>query len=179
MASITTQGNHQFLSSFDASGKPVWTTAAVSPNAITRTPIFLDANGVGWNVSVTYHPASGRYLLVTEHTTTMLSNIGIFDAPEPWGPWTTLWYQSSWGAPPLAANGMFWAFAPKWFSATAFVLVFTGLATLDAWNSVEGTLSSLTDMPDTLGARATDEPAPGQSLAKRSGVTHGVSYRVH
>lgn len=48
-------------------------------------------------MSVSYNAGLKRYLLITEHTETHRGNMGIFDAPHPWGPWTTVCYQEKWG----------------------------------------------------------------------------------
>ena len=157
-ASIINLANYEWFAGLDGSNNPIWTTTVAS-----RVPVFVDTDrGVGWNVSVTHHPASGRYILVTEHSNTagssvgtFESNIGVFDASEPWGnptgdKWTTLWYQNQWGTPTIAADGFYWTFAPKWFTpAGAFTMVFTGINTLDDWNAVNGTLTQLT-MEDTI-----------------------------
>ena len=64
-------------------------------DAAARRPVFEDAaNGVDWVSSVTYAPGLKRYILMTSHTASSRGNLGIFDAPEPWGPWTTVEYLS-------------------------------------------------------------------------------------
>ena len=45
-------------------------------------------------MSVSYNPGLKRYLLCTEHDAGFHGNLGILDAPEPWGPWTSVWYGS-------------------------------------------------------------------------------------
>jgi hypothetical protein len=59
-----------------------------------RKPIFSDPNGVGWGVSVEYNPGLKRYLLTTFHAWD--GSWGSFDAPEPWGLWTTVAYYNQW-----------------------------------------------------------------------------------
>src|SRR5690606_40074440 len=67
-----------------------WSSDVCSSD-LAKRPVFTDAeNGVGWNLSVSYHPGLRRYLLCTQHTAIAEGNLGIFDAPEPWGPWTTV-----------------------------------------------------------------------------------------
>ena len=157
-SSPTTQAHYQFFSGLDGSGNPTWTN-----NVALRQPVFVDANGVGWNLSVIRHPYSGRYILITEHDTTMNSNIGIFDAPEPWGPWTTVWYQTNWGAGTVPTDAFFWNFAPKWFDAAgAFTLVFTGTGTIDSWNTVQGTLTTLIEDDPVAPAAPTNLRVVGQ-----------------
>jgi hypothetical protein len=95
---------------------------------------------VGWNVSVSYNPGLKRYLLTTEHTETHAGKLGIFDAPEPWGPWTTVAYEETWGAPHVEVSTFYWNFPSKWLSSdgSRFTLVFTGKNTNDSWNTVAG-----------------------------------------
>jgi hypothetical protein len=68
---------------------------------------------VGWVLSVSYNPGLKRYVLMTDHTVVDRGNLGIFDAPAPWGPWTTaLWLNESegkqFGAGHIEPNTYFW-----------------------------------------------------------------------
>jgi hypothetical protein len=110
-----------------------------SPEVAERVPVFGDPNGVRL-VSAAYNPGLRRYLLATEHAPKGRGNIGVFDAPTPWGPWTTVTYEDGWGAEGVRAGTFFWNFAPGWWSDDGrdFVLVFTGGKELDSWNTVEG-----------------------------------------
>jgi hypothetical protein len=49
---------------------------------------------------------------------------GIYDAPEPWGPWTTVFYTPAWDVGPGETN----SFPTKWISADGRTahLVFSG-----------------------------------------------------
>lgn len=127
-------------------GGPSWGTLSA------KRPVFEDRNGTGWCLSVCYDPGLGRYLLATEHTVSHASVLGLFDAPEPWGPWTTVKYWTeterfgdsrSDSALPWKPNVFFVAFAPKWFSddGRSFTLTFTGGgrgADTDSFNTVRG-----------------------------------------
>lgn len=126
---------HEFFTGLDIAGQPQW-----SPNAADKKPVFSDVNGVGWNVSVSYNAGLKRYLLATEHGATHAGKLGLFDAPEPWGPWTTVSYDDAWGDGHIEVSGFYWNFANKWLSAdgTRFTLVFTGKNTNDSWNTVAG-----------------------------------------
>lgn len=113
-------------------GKPKW------GGLEEKAPVFEDPNGTGWCLSAIYNPGLGRYLLGTEHTASHRNNLlGLFDAPEPWGPWTTIRYwtlgdrfgESRPGSDlEWDFNVFFFSFAPKWWSADGreFTLVFTG-----------------------------------------------------
>jgi Domain of unknown function (DUF4185) len=132
---IMDRAAYEFFAGVDPKGNPKW-TAALSQ----RKPVFADANGVGWTVSVSYNPGLRRYLLTTEHATSGEGNIGIFDAPSPWGPWTTVLYQRGFGTPHIEASTFFWNFSGKWLSADgkSFTMIFTGVDENDSWNSVQG-----------------------------------------
>ncbi len=110
---------------------PAWTT-----DADARVPVFEDPNGVGWCVSAVHLPHPDRIVLCTEHAASFTSNLGMFEAPAPWGPWSTVEYGERWGEPHVPAKAFFWTFAPKWSTGEEVVLVFTGIEELDAWCSV-------------------------------------------
>lgn len=132
---LTARNQYEFFEGFDGAGTPKWTT-----DINARVPVFSDASGVGWNCSVSYNPGLKRYLLMTEHGSSFQGNLGMFDAPNPWGPWTTILYANSFGSPHIEGNTFFWNFSNKWSSADGkkFVLIFTGVDSNDTWNSVQG-----------------------------------------
>lgn len=104
--------------------------------------LLEDPNGVGFSSSVSYNAGLGRYLLMTEHTDSFEGLLGIFDAPEPWGPWTTVEYfeSSYFGQGHIEDTTFYWNYSNKWLSAdgTDFTLVFTGIGENDSWNTVRG-----------------------------------------
>lgn len=132
---IMQRDRHEFFAGLDASGKPRWTAALQE-----KQPVFRDSNGVGWNVSVSYNAGLGRYLLATEHGETHSGRFGVFDAPEPWGPWTTVAYDDDWGAGDVEVSTFHWVFPTKWIEedGTRFTMVFTGKRSNDSWNTVAG-----------------------------------------
>jgi hypothetical protein len=135
---IMDRTQYEFFAGLSTSGAPRWVA-----DITQRRPVFEDRDGgVGWNTSASYNAGLDRYLLITEHDVTSRGNIGVFDAPEPWGPWTTVLYQSGFGVPLIESTTFFWNFANKWLSADgrSFVLVFTGTGSNDSWNTVRGTL---------------------------------------
>jgi hypothetical protein len=136
---------YEFFAGLDSRGRPTWTTTLGG-----RKPVFSDRNGVGWNVSGSFNPGLNRYILMTEHTETSLGYFGVFDAPEPWGPWTTVKYSGDFGAPHIEASTFFWNLSTKWLSADGirFTLVFTGIGENDSWNTIRG--SFVLKEPDRL-----------------------------
>ena len=79
-------------------------------------------------------------LLSTEHSETHAGKFGLFDAPAPWGPWTTVAYEKSWGSGPIETSTFHWNFTGRWLSddGTRLMLIFTGKNTNDSWNTVAG-----------------------------------------
>jgi hypothetical protein len=129
---LSEQFAYQYFSGMDTEGKPIWVT-----DPKDRRPVFENPQGVGWNVSVSYNAGLSRYLLATEHSRSFEGNLSLFDAPEPWGPWTTVGYYNQWED---AGSNFFWNFSNKWTSEDGeeFTLIYTGIGDSDAWHSVRG-----------------------------------------
>ncbi|NLH98838.1 MAG: DUF4185 domain-containing protein [Chthonomonadales bacterium] len=132
---ITDPAAWTFYAGMDARGRPRWVR-----DPSLRRPIWMDRTGGAMMVSVIWHPVLRRYLLITEHRRDSAGNMGIFEAPELWGPWRTVLYAEGWGTGHLEPSTFYWNFAPAWWShdGLRFVLVFTGTGANDAWNTVEG-----------------------------------------
>jgi hypothetical protein len=142
-------------------GQPTWGPLS------DKEPVFENPEGTGWCVSASYNPGLGRYLLATEHTVSHAGVMSLFDAPEPWGPWTTVKYwtpDDPFGSMrpgstlDWADNVFFFSFAPKWLSIDGrrFTLVFTGGGSgknNDSLNTVRGTFR-LRDTPPAAHSRA-------------------------
>jgi hypothetical protein len=143
-ALMTGRSNYEFYRGLDGAGQPRWGSLS------EKRPVFEDPNGVGWCMSASYNPAFERYLLCTEHSKSSESTLGIFDAPQPWGPWTTVEYyddSNPFGVRgdgsdlPWRNNVFFAAFSTKWFDGDRFTLNFTGAGQgkdNDSFNTVEG-----------------------------------------
>ncbi|MHC4401497.1 MAG: DUF4185 domain-containing protein [Planctomycetota bacterium] len=129
----------EFFAGTDSEGQPAWTS-----DLSRRKPVFEDPNGVGWNLSVSYNAGLGCYLLCTEHTETHRGKLGVFDATEPWGPWTTAAYHDDWGKGHVPLNTFYWSFSNKWLSpdGRSFSLIFTGRKENDSWNAVRGSFTT-------------------------------------
>jgi hypothetical protein len=132
---LSSRSQYEYFAGLDGGGSPVWTG-----DMNGRRPVFQDRENGVMTVSVSYNPGLGRYFLITEHTAGMRGNIGIYDAPEPWGPWTTVLFESGFGTPGIDATTFFWNFSNKWLSADGrdFTMVFTGVSSNDSWNTVRG-----------------------------------------
>ena len=137
------RGAYEFFAGMGGNHKPRWTK-----NVTEKQYVFADANGTGWNLSVSYNRGLGRYILMTEHIVTSRGNLGIFEAAEPWGPWRTVAYLNTsagtqFGKGHVAGNTFFWQMPVKWQSEDGreFTLGFTGAGrgqNNDSWNTVRG-----------------------------------------
>lgn len=113
---IRSKPDYDYFKGFDAAGEPVWT-----PNAEERGPVFTFPNHCH-RLEAIYHAATRRYWLVPacNHE----GSWGIFDAPTPCGPWSTVYYTDYWGLGKTHA----YRFPTKWISedGTQLHLVFSG-----------------------------------------------------
>ena len=135
---------YQFFTGRDVLGSPKWRSIA------NKQPVFEDENGVGWCLSASYNPHLDRIILITQHRQTTQGLLGVFDAPNPWGPWSTIEYFEEEvpfgdirpGSDLDRANNVFCAaFPTKWLDGETFVLNFTGGGQgkdNDSFNTVEG-----------------------------------------
>ncbi len=80
---------YEFFSHRNPSASPVWTT-----NIRRRGPLFAFP-GHCQRVGAVFNPFCRRYLLSLGFDQS--GGWGIFDAPEPWGPWTTAFFTRDWG----------------------------------------------------------------------------------
>ncbi len=120
---IMDRSAYEFLAGMKE-GKPLW-----NADPSRKAPAFEDRSGVGWVLSVGYNPGLKRYILMTDHQAANRGNLGVFDAPKPWGPWTTALYLNegtNFGNGRIEPNTFFWNMPAKWLSGREFTLVFTG-----------------------------------------------------
>ncbi len=85
---IENRASYQFYAGLDSSGNPVWTS-----DITKEKPVFTDPAGTEWGTTATYDPYLDRYLLSVRHNGES-GEWGLFDGPNPWGPWTTVAYGS-------------------------------------------------------------------------------------
>ena len=125
--SITRRDAYEFFSGLDVSGNTAW-----SRNIEQRASIFGDP-GRCYRSGISYNAGIGRYLwwqlkMPTGEGMTARydGGLGVFDAPEPWGPWTTVYYMDArrWDM----GSGETGSFPPKWMSedGRTIYLVFSG-----------------------------------------------------
>jgi hypothetical protein len=134
----------EFLSGFGKRNAPAW---SVDPR--DAQPVFTDAHGLGDLPCVNYCPALNCFLLAIFHKGP--GQLGIFDAPHPWGPWTTVGYYEDWGGMGVDGQGLTCNFPQKWMSPDGLTLwcVFSaygsgaqqGVRAHDQFNLVKATLT--------------------------------------
>jgi len=141
----TRRPHEQYL----AFASPAGESVSWSPRAVDATPVFTDPkNAVG--PIVVYDAGLARYLMTIGHYPSgrpqdmATGKMGVFVAPHPWGPWSTIYYGDDWGRFPAWSHGDYLglSFPAKWISADGRTLwgVFSGPGHLDAFNMVRARL---------------------------------------
>jgi CubicO group peptidase (beta-lactamase class C family)/transposase-like protein len=120
-ARITSRDAYEFFDGLDVSGSPLWTKDIAQRDAVFTHP------GKCYRSSVSYDAALKRYLwcqTLPGGDTRFEGGFGIYDAPEPWGPWTTAYFTEHWDV----GVGETSSFPTKWMSddGKTLYLVFSG-----------------------------------------------------
>lgn len=128
---VTRKSEYETFAGLSRSGEPDWTS-----DLSARTAVWEDAANGTHRMAVSYNPGLERYLLTTM-TVDRNGWFALYDAPEPWGPWTTVRIErdpTRWGGKVVAFN-----FVNKWLrdDGRDFVLVYTRN---DSWATIEGEL---------------------------------------
>lgn len=104
---------------------PAWTANAAS----SATTVFTELNN---GIDISYLPSvnGGRYLLANSHgltstTTGGAGTLGVYDAPEPYGPWTTVAYYTNWLGGSTNPEALNFTFVPKFTSSLSSWMVFS------------------------------------------------------
>ena len=102
-------------------GEPRWTKDIRKRGAVFTNP------GACYRSGISYHKPSGRYLWCQTgqgEETRFKGGLGIYDAPNPWGPWTTVFQTDEWDVGPGETS----SFPTKWMEkdGETLWLVFSG-----------------------------------------------------
>lgn len=127
---ITDRAAWEFFEKLDENGHPLWT-----PDIERRGAVFTYTANCRRS-DVVYNPGIRRYLMALAYNAA--GDWGTFDAPEPWGPWTTVFHSdasrsgagtNAWGIP--GTHG--YRLPAKWISpdGLAMTLVFSGVRLKD------------------------------------------------
>jgi CubicO group peptidase (beta-lactamase class C family) len=161
---IVERGAYGFFRGLDAKGQPLW-----SKEIAERGAVFTH-RGRCYRSGITYNYGLKRYLWVhifpgTESKkadTRFEGGLAVYDAPEPWGPWTTLYFTEKWDVGP----GETASFPTKWMSedGKTLYLVFSGD---DCFSVRRASLSPVarTPMRRTTEIKASAAPQPNATSA--------------
>lgn len=125
MAKLREREAYEFFARLDSRGQPVWVRDIAQRGAVFTHPGNSHRSGVSYNAALkrylwcqilpkSKHPQGPRFQ----------GGFGIYDAPEPWGPWTTVFFTEEWDVGPGETS----SFPTKWMSADgkSLWLVFSG-----------------------------------------------------
>lgn len=141
----STSDAYQYLAGVNWRGKPRrW-----SSKERDARPIFSDSRGT--DLTVVYDAPLGRYLATVAHNpggrlaTASPGQVGLFEAPQPWGPWSTVAYYDNWGnlGPESQGDYLGLVLPTKWIADGGRTLwaIFSGPGEYDSFNFVRATLS--------------------------------------
>ena len=120
---VRDRGAYEFFVRLDQRGRPLWTR-----DISKRGPVFFYP-GHCQRVDAVYSPVLKRYLLALGYNHE--GGWGIYDAPEPWGPWTSAFHTLAWDL--SGTHG--YRLPSKWIAADgrSMYLVFSGITENDAF----------------------------------------------
>jgi len=110
---IRDRNAYEFFKGLDAQGQPLWTKDIRDRGAVFVNPGRCYRSGISYNAGLQ------RYLwcqILPESTDNrgprFQGGFGIYEAPEPWGPWRTVFYADPWDVGPGETSSL----PPKWMS---------------------------------------------------------------
>lgn len=117
-SNISEYKEYQYFERLDAHGAPVWTD-----DISLRGAIFEYSRNCR-RLDVVYNPSIRRYLMAIGYNSK--GGWGLFDAPEPWGPWTTVFHADKWDIKGTHSYRL----PAKWISEDGKImyLVFSGIS---------------------------------------------------
>ncbi len=116
---------YEFFAGLNENNQPIWTIDIQRRKAVFTNPAKCYRTGISYN------PGLKRYLWCQIHPDSdhqqgpsFSGGFGIYEAPEPWGPWRTVYYTRKWDIGP----GETASFPVKWMSedGTTCHLLFSG-----------------------------------------------------
>jgi hypothetical protein len=123
---INRRDAYEFFKGLDQGRQPLWSKELAERGAVFRHP------GRCYRGGITFNAGLKRYLWVQiipgtegrKADTRFEGGFAIYDAPEPWGPWTTVYFTEKWDVGP----GETASFPTRWMSADGktLPLVFSG-----------------------------------------------------
>jgi CubicO group peptidase (beta-lactamase class C family) len=138
---ITNRAAYEFFEGADLYDEPFWSADINERGAVFTHPGKARRSGISYNAAL------DRYLwwqgIPNKGDEKDSGGFGIYDAPEPWGPWTTVYYTEQWDVGP----GETASFPTKWMSPDGLTLylVFSGD---DSFSVRKATLNTGGTLPD-------------------------------
>ena len=180
---IETVTNWSYFLGTTAAGDPIWST---SDNDAEAAPVWADLNNAD-SVSVVFDSAIGRYIAYNDHGNACTSDgssgpcerqVSLFDAPSPWGPWTTFDYEENFDNTGCGTNclstgpAVGWSMVQKWIGSDGLSIwpeyssiEVSSTADYDSLNLIKGTISLASSSTiDTL-VLSTGKPAVLDTLS--------------
>jgi len=132
---LLAKAEYQWYAGLDAQGAPIWTSERAN-----REPVFADTTGLGSPGDPVYNATLRRYVSAGQGR--YVNQLSLFEAPEPWGPWSTIVQYSDWGGYGNKESLGF-HFPAKWISLDGKTMwaVFSSTGNLDSFNLIKATLS--------------------------------------
>jgi hypothetical protein len=121
---------YEFFVKRDGQNRPVWTRRIDERGAVFEHAGRCYRSGISYNAGLRRYlwtqivPSGNTRFTGGAGDVRFEGGFGVYDAPEPWGPWTTAFYTGEWDVGPGETSSL----PPKWMSAdgrTAY-LVFSG-----------------------------------------------------
>jgi hypothetical protein len=111
---------YEFLQTLE-DGRPTWTRDVARRGALFTFPGNCYRSGISYNAGLR------RYLwsqTLPGNDARFSGGFGVYEAPEPWGPWRTVYFTERWDVGPGESS----SFPTKWMSADGRTvhLVFSG-----------------------------------------------------
>ena len=118
---VTRRDAYEFFVRLDGRGEPVWSDDVEKRGAVFEHKRRCYRSGITFNAGLK------RYLwcqIIPGGDTRFKGGFGVYDAPEPWGPWTTVYYTEQWDVGPGESASI----PTKWMSADGRTvhMVFSG-----------------------------------------------------
>src|SRR5262249_50874818 len=110
---LAKRSDYEFFRALGADGTPVWTRNIEERGTVFSFPGHCYRSGISYDAGLkrylwcqilpeSKHPQGPRFQ----------GGFGIYDAPEPWGPWTTVFFTTDWDVGPGETS----SFPPAWMS---------------------------------------------------------------
>jgi CubicO group peptidase (beta-lactamase class C family) len=106
---------YEFFAGLDRQGEPQWTRDIEQRRAVFSHPQRCYRSGI------TYNPGLKRYLwcqILPGKEPRFEGGCGVYEAPQPWGPWSTVYFTEKWDVGPGETS----SFPTKWMSADGLTL---------------------------------------------------------